>query len=236
MFFFFFCVLLCVHSRRVERRWASWVWLIWPAANGQPRLEQQGKDWKKAATSISKSTENYKKKTKKQQNITIQDLLSSVIQFLLPGTKLSDEAVFLKGDYWHGLCLFSVYTFCFFLEPLILSCSHWKLCFNWVSTLSMICNQPLQAENAWMTCGVSFWPFLFHCFVLCTPLSSPLSVPSLQVSQYSGFGDLSLGWPWSRKEQEQVCSLQRLCAHLAAQGTKKKRPDTGEWFLCIFSL
>lgn len=50
-------------------------------------------------------------------------------------------------------------------------------------------------------------------------LSNP---PLPQVSQHTGFSYLRLGGSRSRKEQEQVCSLQRLCAHLAAQGTNCK--------------
>lgn len=37
----------------MERRWASWVWWIWPAANELLRLEQLGNDWRKAATLTS---------------------------------------------------------------------------------------------------------------------------------------------------------------------------------------
>lgn len=46
----------CVHSRHVERRWASWVWWIWLAVSGQQRREQLGKGWKKGVTSTSESS------------------------------------------------------------------------------------------------------------------------------------------------------------------------------------
>lgn len=86
----------------------------------------------------------------------------------------------------------------------------------------------IDAAPLWAWLKSSF--FVFFSVALC-PINPPLPPlldpppplrPSLQVSQHSGFSYLGLGWPGSGEEQEQVCSLQRLRAHLAAQGTEKK--------------
>lgn len=40
-----------------------------------------------------------------------------------------------------------------------------------------------------------------------------------QVSHYSGPGDLSTSWTGNCQEQKQICSLQRFCSDMAAEGT-----------------
>lgn len=51
----FVCVCAC-ERRILVRKWVRSVWLIWPAVNACLRLEPLERDWRRAATSTSKTT------------------------------------------------------------------------------------------------------------------------------------------------------------------------------------
>lgn len=220
------CISTCCRLRRAERRWASWVWWIWLAASGQQRPERRGNGWKKGATSTSESTEH---------KSVAWDLEPSVIQFLLRRPSWCDMPA--------GIVFFSVYTHLWFW---FWSLTTWNLvhligfsfCLFTVTTLNGISHIYSASLWAWLKSYQSFPAKIFlmlsgrffdlvlpslRCSLpsWCPPLIFPSLCSFLQVAQHSGFSHLSLGWPGSREEQEQVCSLQGLCAHLAAQGTKK---------------
>lgn len=217
------CVHLCVCFRRVARKWASWVWLTWRAASGRRRLEQQGSGWKKAATSISKTTENRHTPRKWKVNQCSRSLLS--------GSKLSCVGLFFH-IVWKAGILFVLSLFTFDFEAVVIGSGLFgtlliSLAWQETALLTDDCHN-IKANITLMTCGLcTFFGDLFISVTFCPHnpfpvLPSPCSF--LQVAQYSRSGYLSPGWPGCREEQEQVCSIQRLCAHLAAQGTQRKWP------------